>query len=185
MNHAERTTAQLASVAAALSACTVQIRTGKSAVGSGVIWHSDVIITNAHVVPGPQATVELADGRTFDAVCTSRDRQRDLAALQIAAKQLLPAATVGDSHALRVGELVLAVGHPVGFAGALTIGIIHSPARNWLRADIRLAPGNSGGPLADTQGRVVGINSVIAMGLALAVPSRVVERFLRQSMEAA
>jgi len=178
---------ELADVAAVLSRSTVQVRSRRFSGGSGVIWHSNLIITNAHVVRGAQTTVELSDGRVFDAVCTSRDPQRDLAALTVDATDL-PAATIGDSDALRVGELVLAVGNPLGLIGALSTGIIHAVAskdtsRRWVQADIRLAPGNSGGPLADVQGRVIGINTVIAGGLALAVPSNAVERFLRLGKE--
>ncbi len=175
---------ELAAVAAALSRSAVQVQSRRLGAGSGVIWHSDgLIITNAHVVRGSRATVKLADGRVFDAACTNRDRQRDLAALKIDATDL-PAATIGDSDALRVGELVLAVGNPLGVVGALTTGIIHATPKNtprrWVQADIRLAPGNSGGPLADAQGIVIGINTVvIAGGLALAIPSNTVERFLR------
>ena len=79
-----------------------------------------------------------------------RDTRRDLASLKIRAAGL-PAATPGDSSALRVGELVIAVGNPLGFIGALTTGVVHSiPERQrWVAADVRLAPGNSGGPLAD------------------------------------
>ncbi len=178
---------ELADVAAVLSRSTVQVRSRRFSGGSGVIWHSNLIITNAHVVRGARTTVELSDGRVFDAVCTSRDPQRDLAALTVDATDL-PAATIGDSDALRVGELVLAVGNPLGLIGALSTGIIHAVApkdtsRRWVQADIRLAPGNSGGPLADVQGRVIGINTVIAGGLALAVPSNAVERFLRLGKE--
>jgi serine protease Do len=178
---------ELAAVAAVVSRSTVQVRSRRFSGGSGVIWHSNLIITNDHVVRGARATVELSDGRVFDAVCTSRDPQRDLAALTIDATDL-PVATIGDSDALRVGELVVAVGNPLGMIGALSTGIIHAVApkdisRRWVQADIRLAPGNSGGPLADVQGRVIGINTVIAGGLALAVPSNAVERFLRLGKE--
>ncbi len=93
--------------------------------------------------------------------------------------------THGDSESLRVGQLVLAVGHPLGIKGALTTGIIHAINRagqggqqKWVQADLRLAPGNSGGPLANAWGQVIGINSMVAGGLALAVPSNAVERFL-------
>jgi serine protease Do len=184
---------ELAAVAEQLRSCTVQVRSSRSGGGSGVIWHSDgLIITNAHVAQTETATVELSDGRVFDAVRTSIDRRWDLAALQIKATDL-KAATVGDANALRVGELVLAVGNPLGVVGAVTTGIIHSIGsadtllddegaayKQWVMADIRLAPGNSGGSLADAQGRVIGINTMIAAGLALAVPSNVVERFLQE-----
>lgn len=190
MNDATRITEELATVAAALSRSTVQVRTGRAGAGSGVIWQSDgLIITNAHVLSGLEATVELADGRVLDAVCISRDSEWDLAALTVSSADL-PAAAIGDSNALRVGELVVAVGNPLGLVAALTTGIIHATGAKdsfsrWVQADVRLAPGNSGGPLADAQGRVIGINSVIAGGLALAVPSKAVERFLRLRVEAA
>ncbi|MDQ2787451.1 MAG: trypsin-like peptidase domain-containing protein [Chloroflexota bacterium] len=178
-------------MAAQLRRSTVQVRGrrepfGQHGGGSGVIWRADgLILTNAHVARGPQALIELADGRKFAATVTARDERRDLAALQVDATDL-PAAVIGDSDALRVGALVLAVGNPLGLTGALTTGVVHAAAspdgprqHGWVRADVRLAPGNSGGPLADAAGRVIGINSMIAGGLALAVPSNAVERFLR------
>ena len=173
---------ELAAVAAALRRSTVQVRSRRMVVGSGVIWKSGLIITNAHVVRGSHATVELSDGRVFDAACTVRDTHQDLAALKVAAVDNR-AATIGDSDSLRVGQLVLAVGNPLGIV-ALTTGIIHAidskdAFSKWVQADVRLAPGNSGGPLADVQGRVIGINTLIAGGVALAVPSNVVERFVQ------
>ena len=168
-----------------LRQATVQVRGRGPGSGSGVIWSADgVIITNAHVAHGTQAEVELWDGRIFPAQVLRRDEERDLAALKIDATDL-PAATIGDSDTLRVGEVVLAMGNPLGIIGALTTGIVHatsaagpSRGRSWVQADVRLAPGNSGGPLADAQGRVIGINSMIAGELALAVPSNTVQRFL-------
>lgn len=174
----------LAQTAEALRRTTVQVRGRGPGSGSGVIWSADsTIITNAHVARGSQAEVELWDGRILTAEVTRRDEERDLAELHVQATNL-PAAVIGDSDALRVGELVLAMGNPWGIVGALTTGIVHaattdgSKGRAWVQADVRLAPGNSGGPLADAQGRVVGINSMIAGGLALAVPSNAVTRFL-------
>ena len=176
---------ELAVTAALVQRSTVQVRSRGRGAGSGVIWNPDgLIVTNAHVVRGPAATVELADGRAFEAEVTSHDPPRDLAALRVRAADL-PAATIADSDVLRVGQLVAAVGNPLGLSGALTLGIIHaiapSPGQGrqaWVQADVRLAPGNSGGPLADAQGRVIGINSMIAGGLALAVPSNAVRVFL-------
>lgn len=177
---------ELQAIATRLCRATVQVRGQGPGGGSGVIWSSDgLIITNAHVARGARATVELFDGRTLDAAVTARDKGRDLAALTIDAHDL-PAAAIGDSDRLRVGELVLAVGNPLGMVGALTTGIVHTIApaegpggRSWVQADVRLAPGNSGGPLTNVRGEVVGINSMINGGLALAVPSNAVERFLR------
>jgi serine protease Do len=147
--------------------------------GSGVVWSSaGLILTNAHVARTPEAEVELWDGRRFPARVTARDPRRDLAALQIAAPGL-DAAAAGDSTALRPGELVIAIGNPLGFAGALSTGVIHSIAKQWIYADVRLAPGNSGGPLADAAGRVVGINTAIVNGLGAAIPSATAIDFIR------
>lgn len=173
-----------AELAARLRASTVEVRSEGHGNGSGVIWRADgLIITNAHVVRTDRVDVVLADGRSLPAQVVSLDAEHDLAALRVTATDL-PAATIGDSTALRVGQMVLAMGNPMGIKGALTIGIVHMVAKQdgrdrWIRADLSLAPGNSGGPMTDAQGRVVGINSMVAGGLALAVPSSVVERFLR------
>jgi serine protease Do len=172
-------------VAEALRRTTVQVSSGGRGFGSGVILSSDgLIVTNAHVVRSSHAQVKLWDGRTLEAVVTSRDLTRDLAAL-LASGSGLPAATLADSSKARVGELVLAIGNPLEFVGALSTGIIHAAGsvrglgmNSWLQADVQLAPGNSGGPLADAQGRVLGINTIVAGGLALAIPSNDVARFL-------
>jgi serine protease Do len=168
--------------------------------GSGVIWSSShdgggngnaAIITNAHVARGPRLRVQLWDGREFDATVAARDFARDLAHLQLdtARSRLgaadLTAAIPGDSSHVRPGELAIAIGNPLGFVGALTTGVIHAvgPLRGlgpqtWVQANVRLAPGNSGGPLADAAGRVIGINTMAAGRLALAIPSNVVVDFL-------
>jgi serine protease Do len=114
-----------------------------------------------------------------------RDAARDIAILRIARLEL-PAAPLADSDLLRVGELVIAIGNPLGFMGAVTTGVVHAVGRvpglgpmKWIQADVQLAPGNSGGPLADASGRVVGINTMIAGGVGLAVPSNTVSRLLK------
>ena len=119
---------ELATIAQQLRDCTVQVRSNQLGSGSGVIWHSDgLIITNAHVAQTEKTTVELEDGRVFEAVRTSIDPRLDLAALRVEATDL-KAATINNSETLRVGELVLAVGNPLGAVGVLTTGIIHSIA---------------------------------------------------------
>lgn len=166
----------------------LHIGNGRGGSGSGVIWGSEgLVVTNAHVARAERATVELWDGRELGAVLTARDTRRDLASLKVEGATGLPAATPGDSSALRSGELVLAVGNPLGFTGALSTGVVHAVgplgglgSRNWVQAGVRLMPGNSGGPLADAQGRVIGINTMIAGGLALAIPSNTVAEFLRR-----
>jgi serine protease Do len=159
--------------------------------GSGVIWKSNgLIVTNSHVAREAQTRVELWDGRTFEARIVSQDPRRDLAALRIAPASLkseLPAATCGNSSAIRPGELVIAVGSPLGFSGALSTGVVHSIGplagmgqQDWIRADVRLAPGNSGGPLASSTGEVIGINTAIVNGLGVAIPSDAVAAFLER-----
>jgi len=168
---------------------TVHVRiTGprRQSAGSGVVWDAaGTIVTNAHVLGSETPLVELWDGRTFPAEVHATDAQRDLAKLKLPANGL-PAATFRD-HPVRPGELVVAVGNPLGFTGALTTGVIHALGpfsglgrKPWVQAAIRLAPGNSGGPLADAAGNVVGINTMIVHGgIALAVPSAIVNEFVR------
>lgn len=182
----------LGEIADRLRRSTVLVRPGgRKGNGSGVLWSSDgLIVTNAHVAEGARAEVSLWDGREFRAEVTSRDARRDLAALRISAGELIAAET-GDSSRVRPGEIAIAVGNPLGFVGALTTGIVHGvgPIRglgsqSWVQSDVRLAPGNSGGPLADARGRVIGINAMIAGRLALAIASNEVAGFLRGEGEA-
>jgi serine protease Do len=176
---------ELVVAAELLRRSTVHVRVDRAGSGSGVIWEPNgLIVTNAHVARAPRVEIELSDGRTFPAEVTARDERRDLASLSVDSVDL-PAAHIGDSDALRVGQLVSAVGNPLGLSGALTLGIIHAIApaeghgrQSWVQADVHLAPGNSGGPLADVTGAVIGINSMVAGGLGLAVPSSAVQHFL-------
>jgi serine protease Do len=166
----------------------VQIQT-RHGHGSGVIWDSaGLIVTNHHVVSGDQAGVELTDGRRFTAQVVARDAFNDLALLRVPARDL-PAVAHGDSTTLRVGELIVAVGNPFGVRGAATLGIVSAAsggAMGWgraqreiVQADVELAPGSSGGPLADSSGRVIGIASmIVSPGIAVAVPTHVVCRFV-------
>lgn len=164
-----------------LRRATVQVRPHRNGGGSGVIWSRDgQIVTNAHVVEGASDSIqiELWDGRRLTGEVVKRDRRRDLATLQVNAA-ILPSASPGDSRKLRVGELVIAVGNPLGFIGAASTGVVHQVDHQaWVISDVRLAPGNSGGPLANAQGEVVGINTMIGGGLAFAVPSHAVAKFL-------
>lgn len=177
--------AGLGEIAERVRRYTVLVQPGGRGSGSGVIWNNDgTIITNAHVARGSRAEVTLWDGREFTAEVSARDSRRDLAALRISASNLI-AASVADSSRVRPGEVAIAVGNPLGFLGAMTMGVVHAVAplrgigsRKWVQADVRLAPGNSGGPLADVHGRVVGINTMVAGRLALAIPSNDVLQFL-------
>jgi serine protease Do len=191
----DRATEDLASVAEGLRRVTVVIepgpvdhRRGWSGRGSGIIWSSDgTIVTNAHVATAPHAAVTFADGRRARARVVARDPRRDLALLRLDVGALagpLPAPRIGAPRSLRPGELVVALGHPLGIEHALALGVVHiaPDARRspYVVADIRLAPGNSGGPLADTDGRIIGVNSMIVGGLGVAISTDVVRRLVER-----
>lgn len=172
-------------------ASIVQVRNEGRGVGTGIIWSADgYVITNHHVVPTDKSTIQvhLSDNRILEAKVIDRHPKQDLAMLRIAADNL-QAASVGDSSKLRVGEWVFAIGNPWGQRGVVTAGIVSgisatkengddSP-RRYIKSDVHLAPGNSGGPLLDAEGKVIGINAMIFGGdLAVAIPSNVVSSWL-------
>lgn len=175
-------------VAEALRKQTVHIQVGRGrgrSTGSGVIVAPERVITNAHVARGQTLHVEAWDGKDVSASCVKVDAQRDLALLS-APRLQAEGACLGDSGRLRSGVPVFAVGNPLGFVGAVSSGIVHAIGSlgglAWIQADLRLAPGSSGGPLADFHGQVVGINTMVMNGgLALAVPSRAVQSFLTRA----
>jgi serine protease Do len=174
-------------IAENLRRSTVQVKAGRRGQGSGIIVRSEgVIVTNAHVAAYSPIEVQLWDGRHAQANLSARDAARDIAVLHVHASGLT-AAKLADSDAVQVGEAVIAIGNPLGFLGAMTTGVVHSVGRvpalgpmQWIQADIRLAPGNSGGPLANARGRVIGINTMVASGLGLAVPSNTISRLLQR-----
>jgi serine protease Do len=173
----------VADLASKVSRSVVVVRGGPGSSGSGVVWdRPGLVVTNHHVVPGPTAQVVLAGGRRYPARVVRRSPELDLVALEVAADPALleAMARVGDSQALRPGDLVLAVGNPMSERNAATLGIAAaSGAADVLRLAINLRPGNSGGALANARGQIVGIpHMVVGRGLALAVPSQVVQRFL-------
>ena len=161
--------------------------------GAGFAWSDDLVVTSSHVVSGERAVVVLPDGHAADGTVVARDVERDLALVH-APHARLPAVTTADPYALRPGSLVFAVGHPLGVKNAVSIGVFQavrpvpsgygmaeqrprrgrSPFVPWVQADVRLAPGNSGGPIADVEGNVIGIAAMIVSGLALAVPAPLV-----------
>src|SRR5262245_34921892 len=136
----------LTDVAERLTRITVRILGPRGATGSGVIWAAGgLVLTNAHVVHGPSDVV-LSTGQRFAGRLVARDADADLAALAVGAGGL-PAAEIGDARTLRVGEVVVAVGNPLGLDGALTTGVVHAmrgPRRapRFIEADLRLLPGN-------------------------------------------
>lgn len=154
--------------------------------GSGVILSPDgYVLTNAHVV-GDAASVSLAltDGRSLRAAVRGRDVATDLAVLH-AEQGDLPFASLGDSNSLQVGQLVVAIGNPLGFQSTVSAGVVSALGRSLrakdgmmiegiIQTDVALNPGNSGGPLVDSRGRVVGINTAIIAGaqnLSFSVPA--------------
>ena len=164
---------------------TVQITDGRGG-GSGVVWDSaGTIVTNAHVARSDRLALIDSSGQKFRGRMTRRDPEIDLAIIETQNRNLEPA-TIGDSARLRPGEIAIAVGNPLGVAGAAAWGIVHSVgpldfgARcTWIQADVRLAPGNSGGALATATGEVIGINTMVYRGLGLAAPSNEVAAFVR------
>jgi len=173
---------------AVLHVRTLRQRGAGLAGGSGVLVAADgLALTNCHVVAGAAGIeAELPDGRTLLADLVGLDPATDLAVLKFTAPAPLPWIALGDSHALRVGDLVLAVGSPYGLARTVTLGIVSALGRTLqggeggraiegvIQTDAPINPGNSGGPLLDAEGRVVGINTAVlhpAQGLGFAVPS--------------
>lgn len=185
----------LAALAARARQGIVQVHNDRYGAGTGIIVRADgLILTNAHVVRRRDLRVTFRDGRTLRARVMAYERGADLAVLRVAADDL-PALALGSSGALRAGDLVLAVGHPWGVPGAATIGAVVArgvaglpPAvagRTWVVTDAHLRPGHSGGPLLNTDGAVVGVNTmIVSADLGLAVPSDVVRDVLRRPLAA-
>ena len=162
----------------------VLVRGSRGSAGSGVVWDQPgLVITNHHVVHGATAEIVAADGRRALGRVVRRAPSLDLAALRVDA-DLGPRIHVGDSDAMRVGDLVLAVGNPMGERNAPSLGIVAGAPDDVLRLSITLRPGNSGGALVNARGEVVGIPHLVAgSGLAMAVATRTVARFLAGRVE--
>jgi serine protease Do len=174
----------------------VQVRSRGRGAGAGVIWDKNgLVLTNHHVVAGRRRgrkiRVVLQDGRTFDAEVVKRGRGLDLALLRLEDSPGDLPAPVGDSDALRVGELVFAIGHPWVRLGEVTagivsgLGVVRGPGgrTRYIQSDVSLAPGNSGGPLLNARGELVGINAMIFGSMALSIPSNAASAWLAGARE--
>ena len=167
-----------------------------ASLGSGfIIDPSGLIVTNAHVIANAdQITVTLSDDTVLQAQVIGRDTVTDLALLKVEAKSPLPAAAWGDSAKAKVGDWVLAIGNPFGLGGTVTAGIISATARDihsgpyddYLQTDASINRGNSGGPMFDLSGEVIGINTAIyspsggSIGIGFAIPSALAQPIIEQ-----
>jgi serine protease Do len=160
--------------------------------GSGVIISSDgYIVTNNHVVSdADEVLVTLSTGQEFQARVIGTDPKTDLALVKVTSPTSLPAAALGDSDRLEVGEWVMAIGNPFGLEATVTVGVLSGKGRvisqggmydDFLQTDASINPGNSGGPLFNTDGQVVGINTaIIGQGIGFAIPVNLTKGIVRQ-----
>lgn len=181
-------------VARQVSPAVVSVSQQEGGSGSGVIVQSDgVILTNAHVV-GMSRTVRvgLADGRRVEGRVVGRDPSLDVAVVRIDVPNM-PVAPIGDSDRLEVGQTAIAIGNPLGLERTVTTGVISAINRSprgmsldgLIQTDAAISPGNSGGPLLDSRGRVIGINTAViratgAQGLGFAVPIKLAQNVAEQ-----
>lgn len=190
----EALTRELTGLVQRVSQSVVVVQSGRRGAGAGIIWRPNgVVVTNHHVIARGDPRVILSDDREFQGRVIASDPAVDLAVVQIDALGL-PAASIADSRRARVGQLVLAIGHPWGQRATVTAGIISGlgisrehAARGGIpviRSDVGLAPGNSGGPLVDATGAVIGINAMIVGGdLSLAIPSHLAEALVADALD--
>lgn len=170
-----------------------------SSLGSGFVISADgFIVTNNHVIDGAdEIKANFADGSSLDAVLIGTDPKTDIALLKVTSDAPLPFVSFGDSEASRVGEWVLAIGNPFGLGGSVSAGIISArnrdinagPYDDFIQTDAAINRGNSGGPLFNMDGQVIGVNTAIispsggSIGIGFSVPSAIVSKVVRQIQE--
>jgi len=192
---------EMADISANVQRALVSITDRNGSIGAGTIWHSDgLIITNAHVVAERnhrgqvtmrQLGVTLPDQSHVPAQLLAMSVENDIAALAVSAINL-PTVKIGDSKQVRAGQWVMALGHPWGVRDSLTAGVVIGmggdlpemrPGREWIALDLQLRPGHSGGPLFNTAGELIGINTMISgPEVGFAIPSHIVKAFLKESL---
>jgi serine protease Do len=185
---ARAATSNLNGLAEVLQQAVVEVRSGETASATGIIWGGGgLVVTNAHCIRRGASVQVIAGGKWREAHALAYHPHHDLALLA-APSVTGPLLEQRDPDSLRTGELVFAHGHPLGIKDSLAMGVLHAVTRDrsgsarWIVADVRLAPGNSGGPLVDAEGRLVGINSMVVNGLGVAVPASLVQRFVERSL---
>ncbi len=167
-----------------------------TSLGSGFIISADgVVVTNNHVIEAADAIeVILQNGQRFEAVVVGRDPATDIAVLRMRARNALPFVEMGDSDTARVGDIVLAIGNPFGLGGSLSVGVVSARNRNidagryddFIQTDAAINRGNSGGPLFNTDGEVIGVNTAIvsptgaSVGVGFATPTSIVRPVVDQ-----
>ena len=171
----------------------VMVKVGQHGIGAGIIWlEGGWVLTNFHVVRHGTPLLIQLDGRRFAAQISAADEEIDLALLEADGLEA-PPAQIADDRNLQIGELVFALGHPWGQPGWVTVGILSRLDRARTRGrrgsipvlytDVQLAPGNSGGPLVNAMGAVVGINTMVLGGdLGVAIPSHIAEAFVEEAL---
>ncbi len=176
-----------AALADQLRRSVVEVRSGDTGSGAGIAWGgAGLVVTNGHCAPRGASLRVNVQGEWRAARAIAYHPRYDLALLTVPSVRT-PLLEPRSSASLRIGEIVFALGHPLGVRDALAMGVVHAIAPDrrdgtarWIVANIRLAPGNSGGPLVDADGRLVGINTMVVNGLGVAIPGDLVQQFVEQ-----
>ena len=188
----EKFDSQLAMLIARAQKSLVQVHVDGRGNGAGTIVHGDgLIVTNAHVVQRRRPRITLANGRKLTGSLLASDERLDLAAVSVEAENL-PVIPLANGKGVKTGQMVIALGHPWGVQGASTAGMVIALGKPLdrlpyegplIQVGCHLRPGHSGGPMIDDQGRLVGINTMIAgPQVGLAIPIQTVKRFLKTAL---